>query len=244
MHRFFAPVTGGNVQLCAEDINHISNVLRLKQGEEIIVCDGQKNDYLCRIKEISKKHIEVETLSVLKNESEPKCQITLFQGLPKADKMELIIQKCVELGIYKIVPVETERSIVKIKDGGEKKTARWQGISLSAAKQCGRGIVPEIGGITTFKDALKQMAAFPFAFMPYELQQGNSLGSAVESIKDKASEIAIFIGPEGGISDEEAQLCKDANIVPVTLGKRILRTETAGFAALIMIFSALGEYDE
>jgi len=245
MHRFFAKITDmKSIVLSSEDINHIVNVLRLRVGEEIVVCDGYCNDFLCQVEAVLKKDITLRLLSKTANEHETKTRITLFQGLPKSDKMELIIQKCVELGVYSIIPVETKRSIAKIKDNVDKKQARWQSIALSAAKQSHRGIIPEIGSVIGFEEALKQMVLFDLPLMPYELENSKSLNSALKEANEKPSNIAIFIGPEGGFDGVEINLAKQAGIIPITLGKRILRTETAGFAALIMALFALGEYDE
>ena len=245
MHRFFSELSNkNNIALPAEDINHAVNVLRLKIGEEIVVCDGDCNDFLCRIDSISKKNVELEFLSHTINQNEPKTKVTLFQGLPKSDKMELIIQKCVELGVQSIVPVETKRSIAKIKDNGEKKQARWQSIALSAAKQSHRGIVPQIGTVISFEEALKQISAFDLSLIPYELENSKSMNTALKESEEKTSNIAIFIGPEGGFDEHEIALAKTFKIIPVSLGRRILRTETAGLAALIMAHFALGEYDE
>ena len=245
MHRFFSQnINSDNITLCAEDINHAVNVLRLKNGEEIVVCDGNYNDYICRIDDISKKSVHLTLLNHIVNENEPRTNVILFQGLPKSDKMEMIIQKCVELGINSIIPVETARSIAKIKDGGEKKQARWQSIALAAAKQSHRGIVPKVGSVTGFEETIKQMSGFDLAIIPYELENSKSINAALKKAGKKPKTIAIFIGPEGGFDDSEITFASSAGIVPVSLGKRILRTETAGFAALIMALFALGEYDE
>ncbi|MCL2565158.1 MAG: 16S rRNA (uracil(1498)-N(3))-methyltransferase [Defluviitaleaceae bacterium] len=238
--RFFSD----DLSLSKEDINHIANVLRLKTGDEITICDGKLTDYKCAITKISKPELAVEfdILGSSPNLSEPCVQITLFQGLPKSDKMDLIVQKCVELGVYRIVPVECSRSITKITDNRDKKIARWQNIAEAAAKQSGRGIVPEIASPISFDKAVGQMLSCDVALMPYELENVNSIKNALTP-PSNISNIAIFIGPEGGISDEEIALAKSKDIQTVSLGKRILRCETAGFTALILILSTLGEYE-
>jgi len=245
MHRFFSEnIDTKNIVLSYEDINHIVNVLRLKLHDNIIVCDGCGNDYNCQIIELSKKHITLNMIAHLVNFNEPKIRVTLFQGLPKSDKMELIIQKCVELGIHSIIPVETNRSIAKIKDDGHKKQARWQSIALAAAKQAQRGKIPQIGPVISFKEAVRQTGNFDISLIPYEGELINTLKLAMSNPdRPKIYEAAIFIGPEGGFEESEIILAKESGIIPITLGGRILRTETAGFAALTMLLYELGEYD-
>ncbi|MDR2899407.1 MAG: 16S rRNA (uracil(1498)-N(3))-methyltransferase [Clostridiales bacterium] len=238
MNRFFAEsIVDENITLSGEDINHIVNVLRLKTGERIIVSDGLGHDYVCEIAEIGKKSIGLKVIENFRNEAEPYVNITLFQGIPKLDKMELIIQKCVELGVSRFVPVETRRAVVKIKDN--KKTDRWQKIAEAAAKQSGRGIVPTVTESVSFKKALWEMAGFDLALMPYEMEKAQRIKDVWP--KENVKNVAIFIGPEGGIDDTEALECAEKGVVPVTLGKRILRTETAGFAAVILLLNELGE---
>jgi 16S rRNA (uracil1498-N3)-methyltransferase len=155
--------------------------------------------------------------------------------------MDLIVQKCVELGVSRIVPVECTRSIAKIADKADKKIARWQSISESAAKQSGRGIIPAIGDVLSFSDAVQQMKEHDLALMPYELENESSISEIIKK-HGKINTLAIFIGPEGGISDEEINLAKAHDITTVSLGKRILRCETAGFSALTLALAFLGEY--
>ena len=243
MHRFFSGSV--DVAIQKDDINHIVNVLRLRAGDEITICDTNATEHLCRITELSKSSVGVEVVSSAPNKCEPRVQVTLFQGLPKSDKMDLIVQKCVELGVNCIVPVECMRSIAKIADKADKKIVRWQSISESAAKQSGRGIVPTIGDVLSFSEAVQQMQGYDLALMPYELESSESIRNTIESavsINDNIKTLAIFIGPEGGISDEEADLAKMHGIKTVSLGKRILRCETAGFSALTLALAFLGEY--
>jgi len=244
MRRFFSSCenTQANLSLSKDDINHLLNVLRLEVGDEIIICDGKATDYLCAIKEISKAGASFEILSSSANQAESAVKITLFQGLPKSDKMDLIVQKAVELGVNSIIPVESERSVAKIKDGGEKKIARWQSISEAAAKQSGRGIIPKIGSAINFDKACEQMSSYNLALIAYELETSNSLKKIVKNHQN-LNNLAIFIGPEGGISDKEATLAKSKGIIPITLGKRILRSESAGFMAIILSLAAVGEYE-
>jgi len=239
MHRFFSNCDDVSIQ--KDDINHIVNVLRLKVGDEVIICDNSSIDHLCRINALSKSGVEIKIISSAPNICEPRVQITLFQGLPKSDKMDLVVQKCVELGTVRIVPVECSRSIAKISGNADKKLARWQSIAESAAKQSGRGIIPKIGSVLNFNSAVDQMKGYDLALMPYELEDGNAIGEVITRYSE-INTLAIFIGPEGGISDEEAEFAKSQGIFSVSLGRRILRCETAGFCALTLSLAFLGEY--
>ena len=252
MPRFFVEsenIRDGIITLYGDDAGHISRVLRGKPGDVFTVCDGTGYDYEAEITEISETEVRLAVKSSTFTKSEPLLRLTLYQGLPKGDKMELIIQKCVELGVYKIVPVNTERCIVKIdKNKEKKKIERWQKIAESAAKQSGRGIIPEIGSVMDFSKAVEE-ASSGYAMIPYELEEDRSLKAFLEGIRDKmldavkeaeSSEngeaanvnMAVFIGPEGGFSAGEIERAKNAGILPVTLGKRILRTETAGMTVI------------
>ncbi|GFI61683.1 ribosomal RNA small subunit methyltransferase E [Clostridiales bacterium] len=233
MPRFFSArenIQDNTIKLTGSDAEHISRVLRSEIGDSITVCDSMGNDYNTIISEISKNEISLEIKERFRTESEPSIKITLYQGLPKGDKMDLIIQKCVEIGVYKIVPVNTERCIVKLdKNKERKKLERWQKISEAAAKQCGRGIIPEIGNIINFDEAIKNVGC-DRSIIPYELENDRGLKSF---LKDYSGEsIAVFIGPEGGFAKDEIDKAINCGIVPVTLGKRILRTETAGLISI------------
>ena len=230
---------GETVFIRDEDAKHLGGVLRAKEGDIVEACDGRGRDYSCVIKEVGKTEILMEIESARPTESEPKTKITLFQGLPKADKMELIIQKCVEIGVWRIVPVAAERSVVRLegKDAG-KKLERWRKISLSAAKQSGRGIIPEIGEIVSFKEAVKMAACFDGAAIPYEKEEKNGIKEYANSFD--GSSLGLFIGPEGGFDDREIEFAVKNNISPVTLGKRILRTETAAMVSAAILLYELG----
>lgn len=238
MPRFFVEndnIKENIITLYGDDAGHISRVLRSKPGDVLTVCDGTGNDYEAEITEISEDNIKLEIKKTTFTESEPTIKITLFQGLPKGEKMELIIQKCVELGVFSIIPVNTERCIVKLDAKKEKKKIeRWQKISESAAKQSGRGIIPEIGNVISFSEALKKADEMDMAMIPYELEQDRGIKAFLDEykkIEDKKT-LGIFIGPEGGFSAEEIEKAVSSGVVPVTLGKRILRTETAGLTAV------------
>lgn len=227
-----------SIHLTGEDAKHIKTVLRAREGEEITVCDGLGTDYFCRIVSLD-DGVVAEILGREVCQSEPKTKITLYQGLPKADKMELIIQKCVELGVDCIVAVSTERCIVKLDKKEEKKLERWQKIAEAAAKQSGRGKIPEIAPkVLRFSQALDEAKDLDGAIIPYEKEADRGIRAFVEGFSGK--EIGIFIGPEGGFTEEEIQSAQDAGVLPITLGKRILRTETAGMATLAILLYELG----
>lgn len=237
MPRFFVEeenIKDNIILLYGDDAGHIYRVLRSKIGEILTVCDGTGNDYEAEIIEITDNQVRLEIKSATFTNSEPNVKITLFQGLPKGDKMELIIQKCVELGVYSIVPVNTERCIVKLdKNKEKKKIDRWQKISESAAKQSGRGIVPKIEEIISFSEALKKASEFSMSMIPYELELYRGLKEFLDDYKAKGGKtLGIFIGPEGGFSVDEIEKAINVGVFPVTLGKRILRTETAGMSAV------------
>lgn len=240
MPRFFVlpeKVGENQIILDGDNAHHIKNVLRLKVGEEVTVCDSCGYDYQSKILQIASDSVIAEILQRQKTVSEPSIAITLYQALPKGDKMDFIVQKCVELGIDRIVPMNTKRCIVKINQKEEKKISRWQKISVSAAKQSGRGKIPEISPVMNFTQALEDASRLSKALIPYELEQTTSLHQLKEDFCGNS--IGIFIGPEGGFSVEEIEQAIKAKIMPVTLGKRILRTETAGMVTLAILLYEL-----
>ena len=228
-------ISRGQVQLFGEDEKHIKTVLRAREGEELTLCDGEGMDYQCRIASLE-RGVLLDILSKEVCETEPKTKITLYQGLPKADKMELIIQKCVELGVDRIVAVSTERAIVKLDKKESKKLERWQKIAEAAAKQSGRGKIPEIGQqVLKFKEAVAEAKELDGAIIPYEKEQETGIRQFVQGFQGES--IGVFIGPEGGFAEEEIALAQENGITPITLGKRILRTETAGMTtAAILLY--------
>lgn len=217
-----------------EDVYHISKVLRMKCGEIITVCNGFGIDYTVKIQEITKDQVKADILSKEKCVAEPPTYITLYQALPKQGKMESIIQKNTELGVSEFVPVYSKRCVVKPSD----KTQRWQKVADSASKQSGRGIVPIVRDVINFADAIKEMSNFEHKVMLYEAEQNTRIKDIVPN---SCSKIAILVGPEGGFEDEEAQLAITNGIPTVTLGKRILRTETAGAAVTPIILFIQGD---
>lgn len=222
-----------------ENVNHIINSLRCKIGEEIEISTGDGFDYLCKIEEISKDLVIAKIIDCFGNESEPNVKITLYQGLPKAEKMELIIQKCIELGIDEIVPINTDRTIVKLAGKEEKKLARWNKIAEAAAKQSRRGKVPKVRPVINFSQAIQQASKNDINIIPYEKEEKNSIKNIIKGFDGES--IGIFIGPEGGFSEKEIEIAIKNNIKPITLGKRILRTETAGFITTAILLYELEE---
>lgn len=240
MAKFFISnnlIKDNKIFLDGENANHIINSLRCKIGEEIEISSGDGYDYICKIEEINKNSVIAKIIDCFGNESEPKTKITLYQGLPKSEKMELIIQKCVELGIDEIVPVNTDRTIVKLVGKEDKKIVRWNKISEAAAKQSRRGKIPAILPILNFSDTIKQANKNSLNIIPYEKEKSNTIKSIIKQFNGNS--IGIFIGPEGGFSEKEIALAVENNITPITLGKRILRTETAGFITTAILLYEL-----
>lgn len=236
MFHFFVEqenITDNSVTVTGSDVNHIKNVLRMKIGEKFIANDGNGASYCCTISEITDSTVTAMIDDGQLQSNELPVKFVLFQGLPKSDKMELIIQKAVELGAYKIVPVEMNRCVVKLDDKKKKsKLARWQLISESAAKQSGRTIVPEVCDVMKFADALKKSSEYDLTLVPYECADDVSvLKDKLSSIKSGMT-VGIFVGPEGGFEDYEIEQAKQFNGQIISLGKRILRTETASIATL------------
>ena len=248
MRRFFTEpqnIIAGKASIY-EDARHISQVLRMTTGDEILIFDGTGKEYTAKLTEIQKNVCYAEILGENISLSEPKTAITLFQGLPKSGKMETIIQKAVELGVSRIVPVEMERCVTRInsKKAGEEKAARWNKVSLEASKQCGRGKVPEVLEPVTFEKAISEIKKAKLSIMPYEeLGHEGKLGLK-ELLKNNSSadDIAIVVGPEGGFSESEVSLAKEAGINMVGLGKRILRTETVASAVIPVIMFERDEF--
>lgn len=246
MSRFFTDRSlidreAGKLFIAGDDVNHIKNVLRAAPGDILIVSDGNGSEYSVGIESFEKDRIRASIIDINPNTTEPPVRITLFQGIPKSDKMETIIQKCVELGICKIVPVITERTVVKFKDTRdmENKTVRWRRISLEAAKQCNRGIVPEVSMPVKLEKAFLLSGDYELGLIPYENESDTSMRAYITGLKPQ--NICFFIGPEGGFDENEVEKAKQHGIKPVTLGPRILRTETAGSAVLSILMYELGD---
>ena len=239
MYHFFvtpAQIVDGYAVITGQDVNHIRNVLRMKAGEQVGIRDGISRSYICELENIGGEEIRARILEEDTNLSELPAELYLFQGLPKSDKMELIIQKMTELGVYRIVPVSMKRSVVKLdKKKADSKVKRWNMISESAAKQSKRSIIPEIMPVCTFNEALEMSQQLDVKLLPYECADGMAkTKKIIENLKGNES-IGIFIGPEGGYDLDELSKAKEEGWEEITLGKRILRTETAG----MMLMSVL-----
>ena len=235
-------IAGDELTIIGDDVNHMKNVLRMRVGEAFTAADDMGVFYRCEIQNLEKQEITAKILWKEEGSSELSSKIYLFQGLPKSDKMELIIQKAVELGAYEIVPVSTKRAIVKLDAKKEaSKLKRWQAIAEGAAKQSGRMLVPQIHELMTFSEALQMAKTLDINVIPYECAKGmNGTREIFGSIKPGMS-VGIFIGPEGGFEESEVEKAKEAGVHPVTLGKRILRTETAGLTTLSILMYLLEE---
>ena len=246
MYQFFvdpSQISGKRAVISGGDFNHIKNVLRMKPGDELSIFNGvDGKEYRCGIDSFTEDEVLCSLRFIKEDGMELPARVTLFQGLPKGDKMELIVQKTVELGIARIVPVTTKRSVVKL---DEKKalarTARWQSIAEAAAKQSRRGIVPAVEKACSLKEALEQAADMDVKLMPYELSVGMARTRQLIEAVRPGQKIAVFIGPEGGFEEEEVKLAQAAGFVPITLGKRILRTETAGLTVMSWLMYRLEE---
>ncbi|MDO4338627.1 MAG: 16S rRNA (uracil(1498)-N(3))-methyltransferase [Eubacteriales bacterium] len=231
------------IHIMGSDVNHIKNVLRMKEGEELWVSDGAGKEYHCIIEDCTEDEVLAHILYVQEPDYELPCRIYLFQGLPKGDKMELIIQKAVELGVYQVIPMETKRCVVKLDaKKAEKKVSRWQQIAESAAKQSKRMLIPGVHPVMSYREALSYAAELDVFLLPYELAKGmKDTREILHSIVPGQS-VGIFIGPEGGFEEAEVESAVLAGAKPITLGRRILRTETAGLAILsVLMFQLEGE---
>ena len=239
MYHFFInqdQVEDDHIRIIGPDVNHIKNVLRMGAGEEVLISNGVDKDYLCEVTSVTAQEVTARILSVEEGGRELPARITLFQGLPKGDKMELIIQKAVELGACEIVPVETKRTVVKLdKKKEESKLRRWNAVSESAAKQSKRLIVPEVTGVMSLKEALVFSKEFDVTVIPFENAKGMERTREILSQVKPGMNVGIFIGPEGGFEDSEIELSESFGAKTVTLGKRILRTETAGLSVLSVL---------
>lgn len=246
MYQFFVEpwqTAGKEIVITGNDVNHIRNVLRMKPGEEIAVSNGTDGkEYRCRISAIEEDRVVCGLMFVKEDGVELSSRVYLFQGLPKADKMEMIIQKAVELGVYQIIPVAAKRCVVKLEEKkAASRIARWQGIAEAAAKQSKRRIVPQVADVMSFREAVEKASAMTVKMIPYELAEGmEKTKFMIESLKP-GQEIAVFIGPEGGFEESEISFAVEHGVEPVTLGKRILRTETAGFTVMSWIMYQLEE---
>ena len=230
-----------------EDYNHIKNVLRKNIGDELEVCNKSTGEnYLCSIKSILDNEIECEVCKKTESKAESNLKITVFQGLPKQGKMELVIQKCIELGAYEFVPLEMKNCVVKLKEKDRlKKIERWQKIAEVAAKQCGRDIIPKVNKVCNVNELASQINEFDSVIVAYENEEKYSIKDEIDKIKNKnnINKIAIVIGPEGGIDKQEIQKLQENGAKIVTLGKRILRTETVAISLTSILMYELGDFN-
>ena len=245
MHRFFAEpgqIGEKEIVITGADVNHIRNVLRMRADEEVLIADGQGAEYRCKLTELGENEVRAQILWKLDGNAELASAITLFQGLPKSDKMDFIVQKCVELGVSRIVPVSTKRAVVKL-DAKKEQTRlkRWNTISESAAKQSGRGVIPEVSGVMSFGKALEEAKKLDVLLIPYERAEHMAETRRVMGEIRPGQSVGIFIGPEGGFEESEVEEAVAAGAKAITLGKRILRTETAGLAVMAMLGYLLEE---
>ena len=239
MQQFFTDPSGirdGRIYIEGQDVSHMKNVLRMRPGETVKVSDGMGKSYLCSIEGYEEGRAELKIEQVSRSDAELPSRIILFQGLPKGDKMETIVQKAVELGAYSIVPFAAKRSVAKLDEKkAEKKQARWQLIAKGAAEQSGRGIIPEVYAPVTYAEALRIAGTLDKLLIPYEQEEGRDRTAEVIRDLQPGQSVGVFIGPEGGFEEDEVKQAAETGAVPVTLGKRILRTETAGLAALSIL---------
>ena len=248
MPRFFADegqIGADTVVLTGDDAHHLSRSLRMAAGEQITVCDGKGTDLLCELSAFLPDRVEAKILERMPSKTEPPYRAMLYQALPKGDKFDSIIQKAVECGVWSITPFESERCVVKLREEDQgKKTARRNRIALEAAKQCGRGIIPHVENGISFRDALRQAAAADLALFCYEDEKTRSLAQVLQNTSVLAEGkdtpvISIMIGSEGGFSEAEAKAAQEAGMIPVGLGPRILRTETASSFVLACLSFAM-----
>ena len=243
MPRFFVRserISDNIVSIIGEDAHHIARSLRMAIGDPITVCDMQGNEYSCTVKSFEDdREVIAEILSVNHSQNEPKLFVRLFQALPKGDKLDTIIQKAVECGASQIIPFQSERCVVKIKnDSEERKNQRRQKISEEAAKQCGRSLIPEISNAVGFEDALKMAAESELFLFCYEGDGTVPLGKILRNYEDLPANISVMIGSEGGFSQSEVERAKNHGAVLCGLGNRILRTETASGVVLACLVCA------
>lgn len=238
MPRFYVdPSRIGNNEIILDggEYNHIKNVLRKQVGDTLLICDGEGKEYDCSVSEFGNGEVCLRICEIREGNTELPITVTLFQGLPKKDKMELIIEKSVELGAASVIPVACSRSVAKLEDEKreEKKLIRWNSIAEAAAKQCGRGMIPEVKGLLSFSKAMKfAKDNYDYILFPYENADGMKYTEEVVRSIPEGARIAVFIGPEGGFAPEEVAFARECNAKIISLGRRILRTETAGLTVL------------
>ncbi len=245
MDRFFVEKKNVNLEnntciIEGEDVKHISKVLRCRVGEELEICDNDNNEYICEITNIDKSQVDLNILKRVDIKRESDLKIKVYQGLPKGPKMEMILQKLTEVGVDEIILVQTKRTVVKVDDKKEdKKIERWERIIYEAAKQSKRGKIPKLRGVLSFKEALADMKENDFNIAPYENEKTKTIKQAIRG-KD-INNIGIFVGPEGGFEGTEINAIEEIGGQSVSLGPRILRTETASLVASSIVLYELSD---
>lgn len=247
MPKFFVKsnhINENEVTILGTDVNHIMNVLRLKVDDEIQICNEEKGiNYNTKIIELNKEKVKCNILGELQSNAEANIHINILQGLPKSEKMELIIQKCTELGVKEITPVEMERCIVKLDSKtASKKQERWQKIAEVAAKQSGRDLIPKINNVTNIKNVCNMLANYDIVLVPYENEKTTTLKEILKELPKKDLKIGFIIGPEGGFEEKEIKMLEQNSCKIVTLGNRILRTETVAMAITSIIMYELADF--
>lgn len=247
MYRFFVKpeqLFKQQIYIEGDDYNHIHNVLRMKRGEELLISDGNDKEYLCQIEDflLDEEKVQLKIVDVFGNARELSAKIILFQGYPKGDKLEQVVQKAVELGVSEVVPVMMKRCVVKLDEKkASRKIERLNSIALSAAKQSKRGKIPEVKKLMTMEEAIQYAKQSDYIILPYEQAEGMEYSKKViENAKDKKV-ISVFIGPEGGFETEEVSMIENIGGKTISLGHRILRTETAGMTVLSILMFLLDE---
>ena len=246
MVRFY--ITPDNIvenalKVTGENSHYLRNVLRVRKGEELRAFDGTGKEYLCQVVKVHPRHVALHIIEIFDVDTEPSVEICLVQGLIKAKHFEFAIQKCTELGVKKFIPVVTERTVVKLKGKrAENRRLRWKKIAVEAAKQCGRSFYPEVEPVTSFGDALKIIQTRDMSIIPWEEEKALTLKKVLTGGGEShlPRKVMVFIGPEGGFSSQEVSLAKKAGVIPVSLGPRLLRSETAAIAAVSVLIHELG----
>lgn len=247
MYKFFVneeQISDNDIEIINDDVNHIKNVLRLNVGDEIEISNNSNSEkFLCKINELNNKFVKCDIVEKIERNNEPSVYLHIFQGLPKAEKMETIIEKCTEIGVSEITPVIMKRCVVKLDDkSSEKKTLRWQKIAEVAAKQSKRDKIPHINFPISIKNIYEKIANYDIVLVAYENEENTSIKGLLKELKTKQKlNIAVIIGPEGGIEEDEIEYLRSIGANVVTLGKRILRTETAPIVIASIIMYELDE---
>lgn len=247
MPKFFVKnnqIKNNIINIIGTDVNHIANVLRLKAENEIQICNEDSGiNYKAKIIDINKEDIKCKIIEEIESKTEANTHIHIFQGIPKFEKMELIIQKCTELGVKEITPVEMERCVVKLDGKTEnKKLERWRKIAEVAAKQSGRDKIPNINNVIKIKNICNILKNYDIVLVPYEKEKITTLKEVLVKLPQKDLKIAVIIGPEGGFDEQEIKMLEQSNCKIVTLGNRILRTETVSIAMTSIILYELADF--